>query len=357
MSDGKPVIYFFQGDDEFAIQHALTELRVKNEAESGSLAGMNTTVLDGRTASLDDLRNATLVLPFISDRRLVLLHNPLARLSRPSRPEPEEDEPSKGGGGSSKDRQAFLELLEIVPQTTALVLAEYNLLNDENLTPPNSRKKIKDHWLVHWVKTNPERAYYRVFVMPRGPAMVRWIQSRAREQGGQIAPEAAEELSQLVGSDTRLAENELQKLLAYTNYKREIGYEDVALLTADTAQTSIFEMVDAMGARNGREAIRLLNRILEEDEHPRVFGMVVRQFRLLLLTRVVLEQGGGEADIARQVHVPFFVARKLNEQARRFTTPDLEVIYHRLLDIDRQVKTSQIEVPVALNTLVAATAA
>jgi DNA polymerase-3 subunit delta len=321
------------------------------QAAEGGMGDMNTTILDGRNASLDELRNAVLVMPFLADRRMVIVYHPLARLDRPSRAAADNGEPDTSQAGRKKERQDFLALLDLIPPTTALVLAEQHLLEDTEVV----RKVRRDHWLVSWAKANPQRAYYRVFELPRGEALASWIQSRARDLGGQINLEAALELGRLVGNDTRSAENELLKLLAYANYSREVEYPDVVLLVADGAETNIFDMVDALGERKSQTAAQLLNRLLEDDDPGRVFGMVVRQFRLLIMAREVIEAGGSEAEIARQVRVHPFVARKLNTQARRFAAPDLESIYRRLLEIDRGVKTSQLEMPVALNMLVAAT--
>jgi DNA polymerase-3 subunit delta len=350
-----PVIYLLHGDDEFAIQSALKELQARSQ--EGGMGDMNTTTLDGRIASLDALRNAAYAMPFLADRRLVIVFHALARFSRRGQPVDEEDSaPAAHSGGQKKERAAYLDFLESVPASTALVLVEYTLLDDADAAPSYSQKKVRDHWLIKWAKAHPERVYARGYAQPKGPAMTRWIQARARELGGRISLDAAEELSSLLGSDTRAAENELQKLLAYTGYEREVDYEDVALLVADITTASIFDLVDAMGARDGREATHLLNRLMEVEDPLRLFGMVVRQYRLLLMALEVIQGGGSENDIARQVRVHPFVARKLNTQARRFSAPDLQGIYRRLLEIDRGVKTSQIDMPVALNMLVAATA-
>ena len=47
-----------------------------------------------------------------------------------------------------------------------------------------------------------------------------------------------------------------------------------------------------------------------------------------------------------------FVAEKTTGQAARFSMPSLESIYHRLLNIDEQVKTSRITLDLALDTLI-----
>jgi DNA polymerase III delta subunit len=81
--------------------------------------------------------------------------------------------------------------------------------------------------------------------------------------------------------------------------------------------------------------------------------MVVRQFRLLLLTRELLDAGNQGAEIARQLKTYPFVAQKLVSQVRNFSMAALERIYHRLLEVDEAIKTGQMDAEVALDTLIA----
>ena len=100
--------------------------------------------------------------------------------------------------------------------------------------------------------------------------------------------------------------------------------------------------------------MNMLHRLLEQQDPIPIFGMVVRQFRLLLLTREILDSGGNRGEVARRLRVPPFVADKLVIQSRRFTIPVLEEIYHRLLDVDEAIKTGKVPGDLALDTLVAA---
>jgi len=56
--------------------------------------------------------------------------------------------------------------------------------------------------------------------------------------------------------------------------------------------------------------------------------------------------------VARALGVHPFVAEKTTQQAQRFSIESLEAIYHRLLNIDEEVKTSQITLDLAMDTLV-----
>ena len=56
--------------------------------------------------------------------------------------------------------------------------------------------------------------------------------------------------------------------------------------------------------------------------------------------------------MARALGIHPFVAEKATQQAARFSIESLEAIYHQLLSIDERVKTSQVTLDLAMDTLV-----
>lgn len=340
MSEPSPVVYLLHGDDEYNIAQEVAKL----EANLGddALREANTTSLDGRSFNLDDLVSVVSPMPFIAKRRVVILTHPLARL---------ESKEAKAKFFNkqklTKDREKIIENFEKVPLTTALVLVEHKLL-----TSDWERKKGNLHWLERWAGSDRERVYVKAF--PLGN-MEGWIQNRAAQEGGQFTYEAARRLAELVGADTRLADQEIRKLLDYADYKRPVEKEDVDLLTPDSSQADVFAMVDALGMRDGQKASLILQRLLEQQEHGFIFAMVVRQFRLLLLVREILDGGGGGDEIAAKLRflgLKKWMSRKLIPQAKRFSLPVLEEIYHRLLNLDDDVKSGLIPVDLALQIFV-----
>jgi DNA polymerase-3 subunit delta len=81
--------------------------------------------------------------------------------------------------------------------------------------------------------------------------------------------------------------------------------------------------------------------------------MIVRQFRLLLQAREILEANGSPDDIARTLKQHPYVAQKIAGQAKHFDLPTLEDIYHQLLKIDVDGKTGGMDVGLALDVLIA----
>jgi DNA polymerase-3 subunit delta len=75
MAEEKPVVYILQGDDREAIESRLKEFR--RSLGTPDMADMNTTRLEGKTIDINDLRGAALALPFLTERRLVIVEDAL----------------------------------------------------------------------------------------------------------------------------------------------------------------------------------------------------------------------------------------------------------------------------------------
>lgn len=331
MPAGKPVVYILRGDDEIAIKDYLDKL-YKHLGEA-AIADMNFTRLEGRSLNLSDLGNATGAMPFLAERRVVVVSNPSFEAVEPER---------------------FKVLLDHLPETTALVL----VLTDELDKRKTWSKYTDNHWLIQWANQAGARALVKDVLLPDPNKMAGWVLKKAVEEKGEFTPQAAAALAEHIGNDTRTATFEIQKLLAYANYSRPITREDVELVSARIDDPDIFRLVDALGEKNGKKALDELHVLMEGQDWLSVFPMIVRQFRLLLLSREIIDLGGSPERIMQDLrpkcfNVNLWMAGKLHQQARRFSMPDLEGIYRRLLALEETLKSTPIEGSVAMDILVA----
>jgi DNA polymerase-3 subunit delta len=271
---------------------------------------------------------AARAMPFLSDKRLVLVHGMLAYLGR---------------RGAAKELKAQLKQLvadlPFLPESARLVFVESQTLS-------------ASHAAIKLANTEPS-GYVKSFDAPKNPTT--WIKRRAADYGVEIAPQAVAALVSIIDKDLRKADNEMYKLAAYIGEGGTITEDDVMRLTTYVAETSIFEMVDALGRRDGKTAMRLLHQIIDVDQQDpmQIFGMVVRQFRLLLQAREVLDDGGNAHTISKTMGVHSFVAEKLAQQARGLTLDQLKRIYRNLLENDVNVKRGRVTIDVALDLFVA----
>jgi DNA polymerase-3 subunit delta len=172
--------------------------------------------------------------------------------------------------------------------------------------------------------------------------------------GGEIKHRAALRLAAVVGADLRLLDQEIVKLVTYTAGEGAIAEPDVEMLVPYSQEAVIFDLVDALGHRDGRTAARTLHRLLEEGEHPLgLFGMIVRQFRLLIQVKELKAKGATAREVATTLGIHPFPAGKLHTQASHFTTAQLEKVYRHLSETDVEIKTGEIRPEVALDLLVA----
>lgn len=325
-----PNVILLYGNDEFAMKRRLGEFA--SMFSDPTSADMNTARLEARTMSEDDLNNAVNAMPFLAKQRLVLLSNPSARYATP------------------EAHKKFCAFLEKVPPTARLVITEHLDLKYRK-TKAEQEKEDDKHWLVKWVRKSGlglER-----HALPAQWQMNEWIVQQAKEQGGQMEPGAASKLAEMVGADPRQAAQEIAKLLTYVNWSRPVKMEDVQAVCIVTAEARLFDMLDALAGGNGRVASRLLHKLLEDEDAFALWPMIVRQFRLMLLAREIIDSHGTPREFADAQHIPDFSAQKTFEQARRYSMPALEKIYHRLLEIDLAAKTGGMPLATSMEMLVA----
>lgn len=314
-------VFFLYGNDEFAIMRRVREF--ESEFPDPTSADMNTARLEARTMSENDLNNAVNAMPFLAPKRLVILSNPSGKFSKPT------------------ERKKFEEFLSNVPDTARVVMVE-------TLEP----KEADKHWLNKWAEKNKDAIKTQGFMRPRPKEMAGWMVNEAKNQNGQLEPRAAARLSEMVGTDTRQAGMEIAKLLAYVNWARPVKIEDVEAVSIVTAEPDIFMMVDALADGRTGEAQKLLHRLLENEDAFALWGMVIRQFRLLLQAREVIDARGMVPDVQEALGVHPFVAEKVYGQAKRIPMVMLESIYHRLLLMDESAKNGQVTLDLALDIFV-----
>lgn len=321
MPKSAPIVYLLHGEDQFSISQLIQKL--VDKLGDASSAEMNTTRLDGNNLSLQTLETSANAMPFLTSRRLIIVENVTRKMSKKSQ------------------QERFISLIERIPATTALVLVENSTLSNKN-------------WLLTWARSAGERALTQKFAAPQGGQLAARLRKYATEMGGEITPQAASYLSELAGENLLAATHEVDKLLTYVNYQRPVDVDDVENLAAfASAQGDFFALIDAIGSGDSRKAMNMLHRLLEEQDPLKLFFSIVSNFRILLLTREIIDRGGSETIVADELNIHPYRATKLSGHARKLTLSSLEDIYKRLFEYDQQIKIGQIEPELALDMLVA----
>jgi DNA polymerase III subunit delta len=153
---------------------------------------------------------------------------------------------------------------------------------------------------------------------------VRWIQEYCTTRNVKIDADAARELVDSLGGDMMMISNELEKLILYVGEKKRITLGDVETMVLAAKQRSLYELTDAISARERPRALEILQAILSTGEGDEAaighLYMLARTFRqmLVILERNVRDQRTLWAALWQGFRVPPFAAEAIIRQARRY---------------------------------------
>jgi len=154
---------------------------------------------------------------------------------------------------------------------------------------------------------------------------LRWIVQESEKQGVKFDADAARELADALGSDMMLISSEWNKLLLYAGKKKHVTLGDVETMVLAAKQRSLYELTDAISAKDTARALKLLQGLLNasdggEDSAIGHLYMLARTFRQMA---VILEKNVRDPRAIWQAlwqgfRMPPFAAEDLIKQARRY---------------------------------------
>jgi DNA polymerase-3 subunit delta len=153
---------------------------------------------------------------------------------------------------------------------------------------------------------------------------MRWVIDQAQHEGVKVEQDAARELVDALGADMMLVSRELEKLILFVGEKRQITLGDVETMVLAAKQRSLYELTDAISAKDKTSALAVLDALLSSgDGDDAAIGhlyMLARTFRqmLVILERNVRDSRAIWQALWQGFRVPPFAAEDLIRQARRY---------------------------------------
>jgi DNA polymerase III subunit delta len=272
----------------------------------------NYDVFEGESASADDVLAAANTLPFMSEKRLIIVR----------------DVDKMAASALS----SFAEYAANPSDQTVLVLVAKRIARNTRLF--KAVDAIKGAFEYH----APKRSEYAAEV-------VRMFADRGR----QVPREGAEALVAAVGRDLRRLESEVDKVIAFAGERTALTSEDIEIVIAFVAPMSVFDFTDALGVRDCRAALRLMALLVAQGESVHgLHALAVRHVRSLLAARALLDRGAHSGGLARELGMPDWQAKRVAQQAARFDALDLIDALRGLAAADFEMKTSRADARLVL---------
>ena len=153
---------------------------------------------------------------------------------------------------------------------------------------------------------------------------VRWVSEYCSTREVKIEADGARELVDALGGDMMMISNELEKLILYAGEKKRITLGDVETMVLAAKQRSLYELTDAISAKDRVRALEVMDAILSTgDGDEAAIGhlyMLAKTFRqmLVILERNVRDQRTLWTALWQGFRVPPFAAEDVIKQARRY---------------------------------------
>ena len=310
-----PSVLLFEGEEEQMKQDALSALR-KTLLPAG-MEEMNEMILDD--PETDQVIAAAETLPFLADRRLVILR----------------DHPAITGRGEADDR--LISYLPSVPSSAVLLFYCTG--------KPDARKK-----LYTAVK---KLGGIVTFARLSGSELTRFVTDAFHEAGKECDARTADYLIFTVGSDASLLLSEVAKIASYAGDRPSVTAEDVSALATPSTECTVFQLVDAVVTGQKKRALILMkNQLLNGTEPAAMLAMLLRQYRFLQHIKIMQYEKQSREFIRSALGVPPFALDQYIRQASAYTGGQVKRAVRLCFDTEYGFKSGRLQVDSALEALI-----
>ncbi len=325
------MVYILWGEDEFSLNEALD--KVKKNLGDRSMRDINTTLFEGQELTVEQLRSVCDSVPFMAEKRLVIVNGLLTRFN------PKERGQSKKNNVPLDDQfQRFADFISRIPESTILVLVDTVKLKATNPL----------------LKLVSSKAVVQSYPVKYGFGLQTWIKERVAAEGGRISPEATKLMAELVGGNLRSMTSEIKKLVLFTS-GRMISENDIKQVVSEAREHDVFAMVDAIFDGKAGVGEQILQQLLDRGvPATNLLTMIARQVRIIVVAKELKALKKSETEIREKLGINLeFIWRKVVPQIDRYSLERLKLIHRKLLETDLAIKTGKYNDELALNMLVA----
>ncbi len=349
--------YVFCGLDEELIKDGVN-LLTKPFLEDG-FGDLNYIKLDGLTTTMDDILNACETMPFMSEKKVVLVYRAnflkdtttMDDILNACETMPFMSEKKvvlvyranflkdKTDSSGTKMYNAIKDYLKDVPPHTLLVM--YYVFGDKRETAKKNKKLMaldKITTIVQFDKLKKDRYYKK-------------IEDIFIESGAKIGKIEVRYFAEKVQNNFDIIKREVDKLVNYAN-GRDIKKEDIDKLLPSKSEEDIFDLVDLISQRKIEKAIDIMDELLfKADQHMLIITSIELQFKKLYGIKVGLSQGKRVEDFMSELRVPAFVCEKLINLSSKFSIRQLEGLLKLCIETENRLKSSGIDKTMELELL------
>lgn len=300
------MINLLHGNDEFSSNQFL-----KGIVEQKNISEFDLNVVDTNDLTENTFKENICTISLFGTNRLIIFNYLLSKIN----------------STKEKNWENFINILLNKPSTNEVVFFEKEEINLKK----NYFAKLNDICQITLSNIPTGRGSWDL--------NRKWIIERQKKYNLHISNEGINKLVELLGSNYRYIDNELQKLSNY-NPDGNINIGDIEIMVSGIKEDSIFALIDSIMVKDNFRASQLLDNLIEQgNSFFNIINMIARQVRLILITKDLLKLKVDNSDIKRQIQISSdYAFNKIITQSKESDEVRLKNSLRLLLDIDVDIK-------------------
>ncbi len=318
-------LYLVLGEERLLVDRVVAALR--EATGKGGVPGFNEDRFTAGETQIGAILGAAKMIPMMAPRRFVMVRG----LDRWEKKEGDDDKPEKPSREGKKGRPEASPLDELAdytkdpPPTTVMVLVSPKLHGQRRLVTAAK----KGGFLVSCEPLSRE-------------ALPRWIEKAARDRGHRIAPEVADLLAEIAGPELGYVADAIERLSLYVGPGAAMTEDAVATIVTRVRQSSVWELLDALGRRSAAAALAILADVFDpRDGGLRLLGAVAWSVRQLVKFDSALRSGADPREAAQRAGMAPFKANDALRTVRAVSPQTLPTWLGLLAETDLALKSSR----------------
>ncbi|WP_338657024.1 DNA polymerase III subunit delta (plasmid) [Sporosarcina psychrophila] len=176
-----------------------------------------------------------------------------------------------------------------------------------------------------------------------------WIKDRFKEEGKTVSNQAADLMTQQLGTDLFLLNSEIQKVSILYADNIKIEEEMLIGVLSRTLESDVFKLIDRI-VRKEPSTLEILEDLYRLGEDPiKILLLIARQFRIIHQVKAIQEIGKKPSSVMK-IHP--YVLQIAEEQAESYSLTEVQERLQTIADLDVAMKRGAVDKVIALDTMI-----
>lgn len=280
---------------------------------------INITIMDGENLDVDVIVNACETTPFFSDKKIVHIKN------------------AEHIFNNSALTNSLAKYINNVPKTTILMLSCYVDIDKNNI-------------LLKQIKNNGLLVEYKKL---KGLDLQSYIFELIKSKNKKISKSNLVYLTSEVAGSSENIDLEIEKLIDYIGDKEYIEKEDIDNIVYKSIESNVFKMNDYIMKKDVDNSILIYkNMIFQGEEELKILAMIYRNFKIIYLLKICLENNIGYEDVVKKFNLKDFSLKNYLKMCKLMELSDLEYALKKCYLCDISIKQGEQLPSIAVENLI-----